>query len=119
MPHSKIFKKDQTYVKINNVISKVKINNVNSNVNSSNNENINELSLEEIADIFGDNKEGIELTAPLPPPPLSLEQILEKLKYIEDQDVKLRVAKLLLKFEIVEGELVSFFCSIEQNSQKS
>ena len=39
------------------------------------------------------------MTAPLPPPPLSLEQILEKLKYIEDQDVKLRVAKLLLKFE--------------------
>ena len=39
------------------------------------------------------------MTAPLPPPPLTLEQILGKLSYIEDQNVKQRVANLLFKFE--------------------
>ena len=43
-------------------------------------------------------KEGLTLDSPLPPPPLTLEQIKEKLHYIKDLSIRDRVADILLKY---------------------
>ncbi len=40
----------------------------------------------------------MEITAPLPPPPLNLEEIKQKLDYISDENIKQKVAELLLKY---------------------
>ena len=88
-PKTIIFEKDQIYKSIQ---TKLKINSIcSADENSA-------LCLKDVEDKFINNKEGIEITAPLPPPPLTLDEIKAKLDYITNENHKQKVAELLLKY---------------------